>query len=203
MPRKKPTTKLSRKLSDKFADKFADKLAGKLPGPATRGTLTHLDRRGRLRMVDVGEKPVTRREALARGAVKMEPATLDAIVGGRLKKGEALAAARLAGIMAAKRTHELIPLCHQIPLEVVEIEFRPDPARATLHIQARAATVARTGVEMEALVALSAAALTIYDMAKAIDRAMTIDAIRLVGKSGGRSGAFKRAGEPRWPSADS
>ena len=185
MPRKKPIAKLS----------------GKLPGPASRGTLTHLDRRGRVRMVDVGEKPVTRREALARGAVKMEPATLDAIVGGRLKKGEALAAARLAGIMAAKRTHELIPLCHQIPLEVVEIEFRPDPARATLHIQARAATAARTGVEMEALVALSAAALTIYDMAKAIDRAMTIDAIRLVGKSGGRSGTFKRAGEPRWPSS--
>jgi len=187
MPRKKPIAKLS----------------GKLPGHATRGTLTHLDRRCRVRMVDVGEKPVTRREALARGAVKMEPATLDAIVGGRLKKGEALGAARLAGIMAAKRTHELIPLCHQIPLEIVEIEVRPDPARATLHIQARAATVARTGVEMEALVALSAAALTIYDMAKAIDRAMTIDAIRLVRKSGGRSGTFKRAGEPRWPSADS
>jgi len=182
MPRKKPTAKLT--------------------GPATRRALTHLDRRGRVRMVDVGEKPVTRREALARGAVKMEPATLDAIVGGQLKKGEALAAARLAGIMAAKRTHELIPLCHQIPLEVVEIEFRPDPDRATLHIQARAATMARTGVEMEALVALSVAALTIYDMAKAIDRAMTIDAIRLVGKSGGRSGTFKRAGEPRWPSAD-
>ena len=183
MPRKKPTAKLS--------------------SSATRGALTHLDRRGRVRMVDVGEKPVTRREALARGAVKMEPATLDAIVGGRLEKGEALAAARLAGIMAAKRTHELIPLCHQIPLEVVEIEFRPDPARATLHIQARAATVARTGVEMEALVALSAAALTIYDMAKAIDRAMTIDSIRLVGKSGGRSGTFKRAGELQWPSANS
>ncbi|MGB6561879.1 MAG: cyclic pyranopterin monophosphate synthase MoaC [Candidatus Binataceae bacterium] len=183
MPRKKPTTTRS--------------------DPAKRGTLTHLDRRGRVRMVDVGEKAVTRREALARGAVKMEPATLDAIVGGRLKKGEALAAARLAGIMAAKRTHELIPLCHQIPLEIVEIEFRPDPARATLHIQARAATMARTGVEMEALVALSAAALTIYDMAKAIDRAMTIEAIRLVGKSGGRSGTFKRAGEPRWPSVDS
>jgi cyclic pyranopterin monophosphate synthase len=182
MPRKKPTTSL--------------------PDSATRGALTHLDRRGRVRMVDVGEKPVTRREALARGAVRMEPATLDAIVGGRLKKGEALAAARLAGIMAAKRTHELIPLCHQIPLEVVEIEFRPDPARATLHIQARAATVARTGVEMEALVALSAAALTIYDMAKAIDRAMTIEAIRLVGKSGGRTGVFKRAGESQWPTAD-
>jgi cyclic pyranopterin phosphate synthase len=183
MPRKKPTSKRY--------------------DPAKRGTLTHLDRRGRVRMVDVGEKAVTRREALARCAVKMEPATLDAIVGGRLKKGEALAAARLAGIMAAKRTHELIPLCHQIPLEVVEIEFRPDPAHATLHIQARAATAARTGVEMEALVALSAAALTIYDMAKAIDRAMTIDAIRLVRKSGGRSGTFKRAGEPRWPSTDS
>jgi cyclic pyranopterin phosphate synthase len=183
MPRKKPTSKRY--------------------DPAKRGTLTHLDRRGRVRMVDVGEKAVTRREALARCAVKMEPATLDAIVGGRLKKGEALAAARLAGIMAAKRTHELIPLCHQIPLEIVEIEFRPDPARATLHIQARAATMARTGVEMEALVALSAAALTIYDMAKAIDRAMTIEAIRLVGKSGGRSGTFKRAGEPRWPSVDS
>ncbi len=186
MTRKKPTSGLS----------------SKLPGPATRGALTHLDRRGRVRMVDVGEKPVTRREAVARGAVKMDRATLDAIVGGRLKKGEALATARLAGIMAAKRTHELIPLCHQIPLEVVEIEFRPDPARATLHIQARAATAARTGVEMEALVALSAAALTIYDMAKAIDRAMTIEAIRLVGKSGGRSGTFKRTGEPRWPSAD-
>jgi cyclic pyranopterin phosphate synthase len=165
---------------------------------AMRATLTHLDRRGRVRMVDVGEKPVTRREAVARGAVTMKPATL----GGHLKKGEALAAARLAGIMAAKRTHELIPLCHQIPLEVVEVEFRPDTERATLHIQARAATAARTGVEMEALVALSAAALTIYDMAKAIDRAITIESIRLVEKSGGRSGVFRRPGEPRWPSAD-
>ena len=109
MPRKKPTTKPT--------------------GRATRAALTHLDRRGRVRMVDVGGKPVTRREALARGAVKMEPATLAAIVGGTLKKGEALAAARLAGIMAAKRTHELIPLCHQIPLEVVEVEFRPDPGQ--------------------------------------------------------------------------
>src|SRR6202050_5762027 len=118
--------------------------------------LTHLDANGRVRMVDVGEKPVTRREAIARGAVHMAPATLDAIVGGTLKKGEALATARLAGIMAAKRTHELIPLCHQIPLEVIEIEFRPDPARATLHIQARAATGARTGGEMGALVGLSA-----------------------------------------------
>jgi cyclic pyranopterin monophosphate synthase len=167
-----------------------------------RSALTHLDRRGRVRMVDVGEKPVTRREAVARGSVRMQPATLDAIMGGRLKKGEALAAARLAGIMAAKRTDELIPLCHQIPLEVVEVEFRPDPDRTALHIQTRAATAARTGVEMEALVALSAAALTIYDMAKAIDRAMTIESVRLVEKSGGRSGTFRRRGEPRWPSAE-
>lgn len=161
--------------------------------------LTHLDSRGRVRMVDVGEKPVTRREAIARSAVRMRPETLDAIMGGQLKKGEALAAARLAGIMAAKRTHELIPLCHQIPLEVVEVDFHPDRARATLQIQSRAVTAARTGVEMEALVAASAAALTIYDMAKAIDRAMTIDAIRLVRKSGGRSGTFVRAGESGWP----
>ncbi len=149
-------------------------------------------------MVDVGEKPVTRREALARGAVRMAPATLAAILGGRLKKGEALAAARIAGTMAAKRTHELIPLCHQIPLEVVEVDVRPDRAHSRLEIQARAATSARTGVEMEALVAVTAAALTIYDMAKAIDRAMTIEAVRLVEKRGGRSGRFIRAGESDW-----
>jgi cyclic pyranopterin phosphate synthase len=161
--------------------------------------LTHLDDRGRLRMVDVGEKAVTRREAVARGSIRMEPATLAAIVSGSLKKGEALAAARLAGIMAAKRTHELIPLCHQIPLEVVEVEFRPDHGRSLLEIQARAVTDARTGVEMEALVAVSAAALTVYDMAKAVDRAIVIDGIRLVMKSGGRSGTFNRADEADWP----
>jgi cyclic pyranopterin phosphate synthase len=160
--------------------------------------LTHLDSNGRVRMVDVGEKPVTRREAIARGAVHMAAATLDAIVGGTLKKGEALATARLAGIMAAKRTHELIPLCHQIPLEVVEVDFQPDVASSALQIQSRAVTSGRTGVEMEALIAVSAAALTIYDMAKAIDRAMTIDAVRLVRKSGGRSGDFLRTGEGEW-----
>ncbi len=163
--------------------------------------LTHLDQRGRMRMVDVGQKAVTRREAVARGAVRMAPATLEAIIGGKLKKGEALAAARLAGIMAAKRTHELIPLCHQIPLEVVEVDFRPDPARGLLEIQARALTRARTGAEMEALVAASAAALTIYDMAKAVDRAMVVDAIRLVRKTGGRSGEFSRPGEAEWPAS--
>src|SRR5215469_9538558 len=123
-------------------------------GSATNGRvrigpgLTHLDRQGRVRMVDVGDKPVTRREAVARAVVRMEAATLEAIIAGTLKKGEALAAARLAGIMAAKRTHELIPLCHQIPLEVVDVDFRPDRTRSTLEIQARAVTEARTGVEM-------------------------------------------------------
>jgi len=150
-------------------------------------------------MVDVGQKPVTRREAIARGEVRMAPATLQAIVGGKLEKGEALAAARIAGIMAAKRTHEMIPLCHQIPLDAVEIDFVPDPSDSALLIQARAVTGARTGVEMEAMVAVSAAALTIYDMAKAIDRAMEIGAIRLVAKRGGRSGDFARAGELPWP----
>jgi cyclic pyranopterin phosphate synthase len=149
-------------------------------------------------MVDVGAKPVTRREAVARCVVIMEPATLDAISGGRLKKGEPLAAARIAGIMAAKRTHELIPLCHQLPLQNVEVDFRADPAHSALEIQARAVTEARTGVEMEALVAVSAAALTVYDMAKAIDRAMTIGAIRLISKRGGRSGDFQRSGEAAW-----
>lgn len=178
-------------------------MAGKKPTTTRRtgaARLTHLDARGRIRMVDVGEKPVTRREAIARGEVRMAPATLDAIVGGKLKKGEALAAARIAGIMAAKRTHEMIPLCHQIPLEVVEVDFNPDETNSVLQIQARAVTEARTGVEMEALVAVSAAALTIYDMAKAIDRAMEIGAIRLVAKRGGRSGNFARDGEPPWPS---
>jgi cyclic pyranopterin phosphate synthase len=171
-------------------------MKGKKPIARATRKLTHLDQRGRVQMVDVGAKPVTRREAVARAAVRMEPATLAAIVGGTLKKGEALAAARLAGIMAAKRTHELIPLCHQIPLEVVEVDFRPKREHSTLEIEARAVSEARTGVEMEALVAASAAALTIYDMAKAIDRAMVIEAIRLVRKSGGRSGDFTRPGEP-------
>jgi cyclic pyranopterin phosphate synthase len=157
--------------------------------------LTHLDAKGRVHMVDVGGKPITHREAIARCVVKMAPATLDAIIGGRLKKGEALAAARIAGIMAAKKTWELIPLCHQIPLSSIEISFTPNRPQSILEIEARAVTEARTGVEMEAMVAVSAAALTIYDMAKAIDRAMVIDAIRLIAKSGGRSGDFTRSGE--------
>jgi len=161
--------------------------------------LTHLDARGRIAMVDVGVKAVTRREAVARGQVAMEPATLAAIIGGGLAKGEALAAARIAGIMAAKRTQEMIPLCHQIALDVVEIEFRPSRDSSALEVEARAVTSARTGVEMEAMAAVSVAALTIYDMAKSIDRAMEIGAIRLISKSGGRSGEFRRANETPWP----
>jgi cyclic pyranopterin monophosphate synthase len=173
-------------------------VAGDGGDKAGQGGLTHVDARGRIRMVDVGDKAVTRREAVARGAVRMAPATVAAIVAGRLKKGEALAAARIAGIMAAKRTHELIPLCHQIPLEVVEVDFRPNQRQGVVEVQARAVTSWRTGVEMEALVAVSAAALALYDMAKAIDRAMVIDAVRLVSKEGGRSGVYHRSGEKIW-----
>jgi cyclic pyranopterin monophosphate synthase len=157
---------------------------------------THLDSRGQVRMVDVGAKPITRREAIARCSIRMEPATLTAITGGALKKGEALATARLAGIMAAKRTFELIPLCHQIPLESVEVDFYPDPDGMRLHVETHVITQARTGVEMEAMAAASVAALTIYDMAKAVDRAMIITDIRLVMKSGGRSGTYRRTAQP-------
>jgi cyclic pyranopterin phosphate synthase len=169
--------------------------SAKKPASNARENLTHLDRRGRMRMVDIGAKSVTRREAIARGSIKMRPSVLAAILDGELEKGEALAAARVAGIMAAKRTHELIPLCHQIPIESVRIDFRAASDRSAIEIEARAVCEAKTGIEMEALVAVSAAALTIYDMAKAIDRAMVIGRIRLVRKSGGRSGDFTRAGE--------
>jgi cyclic pyranopterin phosphate synthase len=163
--------------------------------PPEAPKLTHLDASGRVRMVDVGGKPITRREAVARCAIRMEPDTLAAITGGTLAKGEALATARLAGIMAAKRTFDLIPLCHQIPLEAVEVNFHPDRDGKRLHVETRAVTEARTGVEMEAMVAASVAALTIYDMAKAIDRGMTIEDVQLVTKSGGRSGTYRRPDE--------
>jgi cyclic pyranopterin phosphate synthase len=179
--------------------KSVRKSGGPQPGLANAGDgLTHLDRRGRVRMVDIGKKASTRREAIARGSIEMSRATLTAIVGGKLKKGEALAAARLAGIMAAKRTHELIPLCHQIPIESVRIDFRVARDHRAIEIEARAFCEAKTGIEMEALVAVSAAALTLYDMAKAIDRAMVIGQIRLVRKTGGRSGDFVRAHEDTW-----
>lgn len=149
--------------------------------------LTHTDAEGRARMVDVGAKDETAREAVASGVVRMAPATLALIVAGGLPKGDVLAVARIAGIMAAKRTHELIPLCHPLPLTAVIVELRPATDGAAIVIEATARTVGRTGVEMEALTAVSVAALTIYDMCKAVDRAMEITDVRLLRKRGGKS----------------
>ena len=154
--------------------------------------LTHLDDRGQARMVDVGDKAVTRRIAVARGVVAMQPGTLQLLVAGTAPKGDVLAAARIAAIQAAKRTSELIPLCHAIQLTSVEIDFEPDPVGAELGIVARVQALDRTGAEMEALTAVAVAALTVYDMLKAADRAMTIERIALHEKSGGKSGDFVR-----------
>jgi cyclic pyranopterin monophosphate synthase len=143
-------------------------------------------------MVDVGGKPVTAREAVARGQVKMKAATLRAIAGGRTKKGDVLAVARVAGVLAAKRTHELIPLCHPLPIESIVLQFTCDRARSTVAVEARVRVAAKTGVEMEALTAVAVACLTIYDMAKSTDRGMTIGRIRLMRKSGGKSGTWAR-----------
>jgi cyclic pyranopterin phosphate synthase len=158
--------------------------------------LSHLDAQGRAHMVDVGDKPVTRRECVARGEVRMAPETLARIADGRMPKGDVLATARLAGIQAAKRTHEWIPLCHSLPLDAVEVHLVPDFEGSRVEIQARALAHWRTGVEMEALVAVSAAGLTIYDMCKAVDRGMTLGEVQLVSKSGGKSGKWERPPEP-------
>jgi len=152
---------------------------------------SHLDESGQARMVNVAEKSITHRIAEASGLVRMQPTTLEAIRGDTNRKGDVLAAARIAGIQAAKRTDMLIPLCHSIGLDGVEIHFR-EVSLETLRIHATVRATARTGVEMEALVAVSAAALTIYDMCKALDREMTIEEIRLESKSGGRSGEYRR-----------
>jgi cyclic pyranopterin phosphate synthase len=157
--------------------------------------LSHLDARGRARMVDVGEKSVTLREAVGRGEVRMKPETLRAITAGSVPKGDVLAAARIAGILAAKRTHELIPLCHPLPVDSIAVDLATDAARSAVTIEARVRVQARTGVEMEALVAVSVAALTVYDMVKALDRGMTIGRIRLVWKTGGKSGSYTRRNE--------
>lgn len=156
--------------------------------------LTHIDSNGNARMVDVGDKDVTERTALAEGFVLMLPETAEIIKSGKAKKGDVLSVATVAGINAAKHTWELIPMCHNIPLTCAEIsyEFTDD---STLKIIARVSAFAKTGVEMEALSAVSAAALTVYDMVKAVDRGITIDGIKLLEKSGGKSGVFKRKGE--------
>ena len=156
-----------------------------------RAKLTHLGRRGEARMVDVGAKPTTARTAVAEGRVVMAPATLAAILKGDAKKGDVLGAARLAGIMAAKRTHELIPLCHPLPLSQVAVDIDADPKLPGLTVRATVKVAARTGVEMEALTAVAIACLTVYDMAKALERGMRIEAIRLIEKRGGKSGRYR------------
>jgi cyclic pyranopterin phosphate synthase len=154
--------------------------------------LTHIDQTGAANMVDVSDKPDTQRIAVASAAVHMAEATLSAIMGEAAKKGDVLAAARLAGIMAAKKTSDLIPLCHPLQLSKVSVELYPRPGQGRIDIEASAKTTGPTGVEMEALTAASVAALTIYDMAKAVDRGMVISDIKVLKKDGGRSGLYER-----------
>ena len=152
--------------------------------------LTHFDERGAARMVDVAAKPETHRVAVAGGAIRMRPETLALILSGGAKKGDVLGVARVAAIQAAKRTSELIPLCHAVALTSVTVDFAPDEEDSRIECRATVECTARTGVEMEALVAVQVALLTIYDMCKAVDRAMTMDGIRLLEKRGGKSGAY-------------
>jgi cyclic pyranopterin phosphate synthase len=158
--------------------------------------LTHLNSRGEARMVDVADKQETRREAVASGRIVMQPATLKQLSEGALPKGDVLATARIAGIQAAKRTHELIPLCHSLALSKVAIEFDVDPDESCVHVTANCRLNGRTGVEMEALTAVSVACLTLYDMCKAVDKTMRIDAVQLDSKSGGQRGNYQREEEP-------
>lgn len=152
--------------------------------------LSHIDESGQARMVDVGHKTDTERIAVARGSVIMQPATLRLIIDGNLKKGDVLSTAQLAGVMAAKRTSELIPLCHPLPLSHIEVNCAPDPRTNRVDIEATVRVIGKTGVEMEALTAVAVAGLTIYDMAKAVDRGMRLTEIRLVAKQGGQSGSY-------------
>ncbi|HSD92961.1 MAG TPA: cyclic pyranopterin monophosphate synthase MoaC [Methyloceanibacter sp.] len=154
--------------------------------------LSHLDDKGEARMVDISAKEVTARTARAEGFVSMAPATLELILSGNAPKGDVLTTARIAGIMAAKRTHELIPLCHPLSLSEVTVAFEPSRDPPGIRVEAMAKVDGKTGVEMEVLTAVSIACLTIYDMAKAVDRAMSFSGIRLLAKTGGRSGSFKR-----------
>jgi cyclic pyranopterin phosphate synthase len=154
--------------------------------------LTHLNEAGEARMVDVGDKPATRRVAVAEGRIRMAAATLELIRSGGHGKGDVLAVARVAGIMAAKKTAELVPLCHPIPLTAIDVELEPDERESSVNCRVRAETLAQTGVEMEALTAVQIALLAIYDMCKSADRGMTIDGVRLLEKAGGRSGEWKR-----------
>ena len=170
-------------------------MSGPVNGPANG--LSHVDDRGRARMVDVAAKPETERAARAEASVTMAPETLAVIRDGRVPKGDVVATARLAGIMAAKRTHELIPLCHPLALSFAGVEIEVDEALPGLHVTTETRLIGRTGVEMEALVAASVAALTIYDMCKAIDRGIEIGGVRLLEKQGGASGHWRRGQDGR------
>jgi cyclic pyranopterin monophosphate synthase len=156
--------------------------------------LTHLTSRGEARMVDVSAKAVTERVAIAEGRVIMTPKTLAIVAEGNAKKGDVLGAARIAGIQAAKRTHELIPLCHPLPLSQIEVDLSPDATLPGVVVRARVKVAGKTGVEMEALTAVSVACLTVYDMVKAVERGMRIEGIRVVEKRGGRSGHYRAKG---------
>ncbi len=160
-----------------------------------RTGLTHIKTSGEAHIVDVGDKAATHRIAEAEGHIEMAPETLRALCAGNLKKGDALGTARIAGLMAAKRTAELIPLCHPLALTNVDVELTPDQGAGAVHCRVRAETVGPTGVEMEALTGVQVALLTVYDMCKAMDRGMCITGVRLLRKSGGRSGDWRRPGD--------
>ena len=180
--RRKPSTK-------RPADRAVAPQRRRAPRKSSSPELSHIDRRGQVKMVDVGSKSVTDRTAVARGHIRVTPRALRLIRTGDIAKGDPLQTARIAGIMAAKRTADLIPLCHPIPLTLIEVTLHP--RTSGYDIEARAQTTAQTGVEMEALTAVSVAALTLYDMVKAVDRTMVIGEIRLVEKTGGRSGPYR------------
>ncbi len=160
--------------------------------PTGEARLSHLDAQGQAHMVDVADKAVTSRRAVAEGKVVMAPGTLDLVRSGDARKGDVLGTARLAGIMAAKRTHDLIPLCHPLPITKVSLDLTVDERLPGVHVRAEVRVIGQTGVEMEALTAVSVACLTVYDMVKAVDRAMRIEGIELVHKSGGKSGTYER-----------
>jgi cyclic pyranopterin monophosphate synthase len=160
-------------------------------------SLTHIGANGEARMVDVSDKAATDRVAIAEGRVRMAAPTLTAILAGDAKKGDVIGAARIAGIMAAKKTADLIPLCHPVGLTKVSVDIAPDQALPGLTVRAEARCVGQTGVEMEAMTAVSVACLTIYDMAKAIDRGMSIESVKLIEKRGGKSGLWQAATEPK------
>ena len=195
-----PGNEMADRLAVETAKEFADGRGGAKRGKvasrqntagvqaAPERELTHLDAQGRAQMVDVGDKAVTRREAVARGFVAMKAETLALITGGKVPKGDVFATARLAGIMAAKQTAMLIPLCHPLPISRVTVELTPDASQGGVTIEASVRTEGKTGVEMEALTAVSVAALTVYDMCKAADRGMRIESVRLARKTGGQSG---------------